>query len=1204
TSAPVSPTPPAKRNSHHKRRSSVSTRIESAEMMGVSIPDLPPSASENNINLGEKDSIRRRALWALEGKQDVAFAKVEIPELSTPVMEKMMFDLATKPSHPQNPMPSYGTNINALMASKRDSFKLLGTSSSSKDQLHTLLEEEEEEEEAASVQHEAQPISQPTPETPATPAVEDTTAVSTRSRSANPNLRPLSLTPDKLVSLANGLPTPSDTPVPRLGLKALALVPSNDDSTSVTKDHPSASPTPLPHRPPLTLKLALDDASFTSSKVENANRCSSISYKSSIRNEGVLTNHGLPTPDTATHPTFDRRFSISDAFRSRGSSSSSTDEDPFPNQFTQSRPLSASEQHFLFKSHNALLARIQDLERALSMKRMSSGGASSAGSPRPDSVVSDLTSDLGSNGEPSDEMLRLVADLKAERDELKRDVEGWRTRVADMERQQNVLAARVESERRDAWIARSMSGLLEVEKVTLERKLASVDKTLLELEADKKALELENVEAKKRMTSLEAELDRVKEELEDERKSKREITALSTQDVLATPTPQFPEPRSRPVGFIAKRFTSVDSDVTEVEEDVSDKFNFPLKSVSEDEEDVISEEDNGLAGYEDEEESDVAFQSSSSFGSENESPRSVAHLQDVPVSVTPRSDSPSFDHTTRPTHVKNASLSKAWTFPIKAIPGKLVPQVEPEVDHFFGCLEDTDGHMYNDSVPSSPSAYSYEKSKSLFASGFKYGTNEEESPFFFPLDGGVEVESQKSLEVVREEEEEEEGDKTRVDEDMFGEACGIQITFTPPENDEDQSFDSQCLPSPTPVKPPIPTIQFFDFDEETSVPFNFGRRVEESVGDVIASPPLTSESSSVGQAAAEPVINTSDPMPSMITPPPSLPRPISPQPSPPSSIPRAKIVKPFPFTGFSTSTPPRPTQSRIVSDPINASNAYVTPPSRRGGKAASFIPQAISSRSPLRSASTGAKPKVDVAPSSTFMRQPQRKPLMLANNNTKSPKTSSATHGSASTPRPPMCTYTNISNSLVNDVMNTHFSPRSIQPHGAHIARNPPTEMKSIDLSLDHFVINATNISASTTTTPTPPQLYPHDCSSTETPAAPSVEAPLSISSFSSIMTSPLSSRISFPSFTNLIPLSWSQRKVALEASNDVVENTQKVDGALASREVTQAHSITPSKRGFVTKERQLEKLRCRMERENPAKARSSISFSCKKCDNNDDVVL
>lgn len=58
----------------------------------MTLPDLPPSTSEDNINLGEKDSIRRRALWALEGKPDVSYNKVEIPELSTPDIEKMMFD--------------------------------------------------------------------------------------------------------------------------------------------------------------------------------------------------------------------------------------------------------------------------------------------------------------------------------------------------------------------------------------------------------------------------------------------------------------------------------------------------------------------------------------------------------------------------------------------------------------------------------------------------------------------------------------------------------------------------------------------------------------------------------------------------------------------------------------------------------------------------------------------------------------------------------------------------------------------------------------------------------------------------------------------------------------------------------------------------------------------------------------------------------
>jgi hypothetical protein len=92
-SAPPSTPPATKRGSHHRRRSSVSTRHESADMMGVAVADLPLSLSDDNINLGDKDSVRRRALWALEGKSDNNDSfKVEIPDISTPEINKK-FDL-------------------------------------------------------------------------------------------------------------------------------------------------------------------------------------------------------------------------------------------------------------------------------------------------------------------------------------------------------------------------------------------------------------------------------------------------------------------------------------------------------------------------------------------------------------------------------------------------------------------------------------------------------------------------------------------------------------------------------------------------------------------------------------------------------------------------------------------------------------------------------------------------------------------------------------------------------------------------------------------------------------------------------------------------------------------------------------------------------------------------------------------------------
>lgn len=69
--------------SHHRRLSSVSTRVESAEVMGITLPDIPQSSSDDNINFGDKDSIRRRALLALEGRTEFGSdnAVVEIPQL-------------------------------------------------------------------------------------------------------------------------------------------------------------------------------------------------------------------------------------------------------------------------------------------------------------------------------------------------------------------------------------------------------------------------------------------------------------------------------------------------------------------------------------------------------------------------------------------------------------------------------------------------------------------------------------------------------------------------------------------------------------------------------------------------------------------------------------------------------------------------------------------------------------------------------------------------------------------------------------------------------------------------------------------------------------------------------------------------------------------------------------------------------------------
>ena len=55
--------------------------------MGVALPDMPATSSDDNINFGDKDSIRRRALLALEGRTEFGSnrASVEIPDLDSQV---------------------------------------------------------------------------------------------------------------------------------------------------------------------------------------------------------------------------------------------------------------------------------------------------------------------------------------------------------------------------------------------------------------------------------------------------------------------------------------------------------------------------------------------------------------------------------------------------------------------------------------------------------------------------------------------------------------------------------------------------------------------------------------------------------------------------------------------------------------------------------------------------------------------------------------------------------------------------------------------------------------------------------------------------------------------------------------------------------------------------------------------------------------
>jgi hypothetical protein len=546
-------------------------------------------------------------------------------------------------------------------------------------QLGTLLEEEEDQDQP----EESDLV--PVVESPVSVEVSIDSPVATRHRPASLSLRPL--------TLAGGLPTPSLSPSVSSGSRRPAL------------NIHTESPSPV------------------KSEGIRLKRLSSISYKSSSSDSPPITithGFGLPTPEMT--PTSDRRYSATSDI--------------------SDRPLSTTEQQFLHKSHHALLARIEDLERALTSSRSGSRGRS-----RPVSFISD-TSSRSYGADSSDEMIQLVTDLKAERDELKlqleADADGWRTRVAGLEKQVGVLAKRIELERREAWVARERAGLLDVEKKALSKELEEQKAVLCDLsvqhESVKQELELAKDSSERLRNELasardaEDECIRLRAALAEERQKREQYEReLEHAGLLATPTPrsfQFPMKTSATGLGLA----SVDNSAK-------------LAIVVEDDE-MTDGEGNGLGHYEDED-SDLDC---SSLNSSVSSIRDHFPKTPSPVSTHPRSG-----------HAARASLSRAWTFPKG--PRQTTMKREQEIDTFFGCLEDLDS--------SPPSVYTgFDRdSKSAFSFGSDIDEEDDLPPFVLPMDVGVEV--PQLLDIVIED----------TDEDTFeGEVLqgGITFTFTAP----------------------------------------------------------------------------------------------------------------------------------------------------------------------------------------------------------------------------------------------------------------------------------------------------------------------------------------------------------------------------------------------------------------------------------------
>ncbi len=412
--------------------------------MGVALPD--------DDKTSVPDHSRLYALLALEGKNpspissSFGFSKVELPDLSAAAAEPKL-DLATAPGTGMS-----RTNPLNSITGKRDSFgKLLtpASSCSSKNELHTLLEENEGDDEEVppdELQY-VPPASSPLPQ---------------RHRPASLKLRPLSL------RSAAALPTPSPTPPMRNStkLKSLTLTPAII-AQATALGPPKRSSAVVPGGSPMLSSIELDTSLQRSNSVG--------------RRHPDSTRPGFLTPDASSSslaPSSSPRFGARGRSPSPGRSSTSSADDAHTAYLTQ--------------SHTSLLARIAELENALTIR-----------DDRSEPVLA----------EPSEELLELLADLKTERDNLKKELDDAHAKTVEHEKQVTILGRRVDNERREVWVTK--------EKLAIA-------------EAASKVIEEERNELRAQVDKLTDMLAALKNDLLRERKEKAKVDA-ELREMLMTP---------------------------------------------------------------------------------------------------------------------------------------------------------------------------------------------------------------------------------------------------------------------------------------------------------------------------------------------------------------------------------------------------------------------------------------------------------------------------------------------------------------------------------------------------------------------------------------------------------------------------------------------------------------------------------------------
>lgn len=224
--------------------------------------------------------------------------------------------------------------------------------------------------------------------------------------------------------------------------------------------------------------------------------------------------------------------------------------DQHHNTPTLERPLSPTEQVFLYRSHVSLIGRISELEEIIARnqqqhkdtehrRRGRSRGLSpgsdvstvssyvhrhgrfeSSASNASTSTSLDSASPSISSSEPSDELLQLITDLKAERDSLMHDVQSYQLRVAELEKTISTLTRRIETERRESWVAQERMNVLEIERRCAAEEVARLKDVLKDLQVEVTEFERVKMGLKReqqRIASLENQVEAVRRDLDLEK---------------------------------------------------------------------------------------------------------------------------------------------------------------------------------------------------------------------------------------------------------------------------------------------------------------------------------------------------------------------------------------------------------------------------------------------------------------------------------------------------------------------------------------------------------------------------------------------------------------------------------------------------------------------------------------------------------------